>query len=71
MRIWIVIAVLAVGTQRLAAQTPEAAVEQSMRGYAAALKEGPPEAVAGWFLWRPLWRTPTPLLSLERAWPGF
>lgn len=46
---WIVIAVLAVGAQSLAAQTPEAAVEQSMRGYAAALKDGPPEAVAAWY----------------------
>ena len=47
MRIWIVIAVLAgLGGQGLAAQTPEAAVEQAMRGYAAALKDGTPEAVA-------------------------
>ena len=47
MRIWIVIAVLAgLGGQGLAAQTPEAAVEQAMRGYAATLKDGTPEAVA-------------------------
>jgi uncharacterized protein (TIGR02246 family) len=50
MRIWIVIAVLAgLGARSLAAQDPGAAVEQAMRGYAAALKDGPPEAVAGWY----------------------
>ncbi len=46
-RIWIAIAVLAgLGGQGLAAQTPEAAVEQAMRGYAAALKDGTPETIA-------------------------
>lgn len=50
MRIWIAIAVLAgLGAQGLAAQTPEAAVEQAMRGYAASLKGGTPEQIAGWY----------------------
>src|SRR5690348_11671410 len=52
MRIWIVIAVLAglgLGAQSLAAQTPEAAVEQAMRGYAAALKDGAPEQIAAFY----------------------
>jgi uncharacterized protein (TIGR02246 family) len=50
MRIWIVIAVLAgLGALSLAAQDPGAAVEQAMRGYAAALKDGPPEVIAGWY----------------------
>lgn len=50
MRLWIVIAVLAgLGAQRLPAQTPEAAVEQAMRGYAAALKDGTPEQIAAFY----------------------
>ena len=50
MRIWIVIAVLAgLGAQRLPAQGPEATVEQAMRGYAAALKEGTPEQIAAFY----------------------
>ncbi|HEY2292429.1 MAG TPA: SgcJ/EcaC family oxidoreductase [Thermoanaerobaculia bacterium] len=50
MRIWIVIAVLAgLGAQRLPAQTPETAVEQAMRGYAATLKAGTPEQIAAWY----------------------
>ncbi len=51
MRIWIVIAVLAgLGAQRLPAQTPESAVEQAMRGYAASLKDGTPEKIAAFYV---------------------
>ncbi|HEY4573010.1 MAG TPA: SgcJ/EcaC family oxidoreductase [Thermoanaerobaculia bacterium] len=50
MRIWIVIAVLAgLGAWRLPAQTPETAVEQAMRGYAATLKDGTPEQIAAFY----------------------
>ena len=50
MRIWIVIAVLAgLGAQGLPAQTPETAVEQAMRGYAASLKDGTPEQIAAFY----------------------
>ena len=50
MRIWIVIAVLAgLGAQRLPAQTPETAVEQAMRSYAASLKDGTPEQIAAFY----------------------
>jgi uncharacterized protein (TIGR02246 family) len=50
MRIWIVIAVVAgLGARSLPAQGPEAAVAQAMRGYAASLKDGTPEQIAGWY----------------------
>jgi uncharacterized protein (TIGR02246 family) len=48
----VLLAIAAIGMPAVRAAEPAAsgeAVEQAMRGYAATLKEGNPEAVAGWY----------------------